>query len=135
MGLNISNNKLLPEGPIAIESRSEVINKIISHLETKNLQIKNTYFEDIFRNIHLKFSKEADKFIVPISPALKLVNVLKNFNVKLFLITSDTKHNAEKAISFLNINNQFDIVIGGDSGFGDKKSGSSCQYICKNEFK
>ena len=68
---------------------------------------------------------------MPISPALELLKVLKNFNVKLFLITSDTKQNAEETIRFLNINNYFDDVIGGDSGFGDKKSGTSCRYICK----
>ena len=33
MGLNIETNKLLPEGPIAIKSRSEVIEKIICYLE------------------------------------------------------------------------------------------------------
>ncbi len=131
MGLNIETNKLLPEGPIAIKSRSEVIEKIICHLEKKNLKINIKYVEDIFRNIHSKFSKEANKFIMPISPAIDLLKVLKNFNVKLFLITSDTKQNAEETIRFLNINNYFDDVIGGDSGFGDKKSGASCQHICK----
>ncbi len=130
MGLNIKTNKLLPEGPIAIKSRNEVINKIICHLETKNIKIKTKYLEDIFRNIHSEFSKEAYKFIVPISPALQLLKILKNFKIKLFLITSDTKLNAEETIRFLHIKNYFDEVIGGDSGFGDKKSGNSCRYIC-----
>ena len=132
MGLNIETNKLLPEGPIAIKSRREVINKIICHFETKNLKINNKFLEDIFIDIHSKFSKEAYKFIVPISPALKLLKILKNFNVKLFLITSDTKQNAEETIRFLDLNNYFDEVIGGDSGFGDKRLGRSCRYICKN---
>jgi len=131
MGLNIKTNKLLPEGPIAIKSRSEVINKIISHLETKDIVIKNKYLEDIFINIHSEFSKEAYKFIMPIPPALELIKNLKNFKVKLFLITSDTKLNAEETIRFLNIKNYFDSVIGGDSGFGDKKLGLSCRHICK----
>ena len=131
MGLNIKTNKLLPEGPIAIKSRSEVINKIISHLETKDIHINKKYLEDIFKNIHSEFSKEAYKFIMPISPALELLEILKNFKVKLFLITSDTKLNAEETIRFLNIKNYFDSVIGGDSGFGDKKLGHSCKHICK----
>ena len=131
MGLNIVTNKLLPEGPIAIKSRSEVIKKIIYHLETKNLKISKKYLEDIFRDIHSIFSKEAYKFIVPIPPAIKLLKILKNFNVKLFLITSDTIRNAEETVSFLNINNYFDEIIGCDSGFGDKKSGASCRHICK----
>ncbi len=131
MGLNIVTDKLLPEGPIAIKSRSEVIDKLICHLKTINLEISKTYLEDIFRNIHSEFSKEAYKFIVPINPALELLNILKKFKVKLILLTSDTKQNAEETIRVLNINHYFDEVIGGDSGFGDKKLGTSCRYICK----
>ena len=133
MGLNIETDKLLPEGPIAIKSRNEVIDKIIFHLKTKNLDIKQKYLEDIFINIHSEFSKDAYKFIVPIYSALELLKTLKKFNVKLFLLTSDTKQNAEETIRSLNINNYFDDIIGGDSGFGDKKLGASCRHICKKQ--
>ncbi len=131
MGLNIGNDKLLPEGPIAIKSRNEVIDKIFLHLKIKNLDINKKYLEDVFKNIHSEFSKEAYKYIVPISSALELLKNLKKFKVKLFLLTSDTKKNAEETIRVLNINNYFDDVIGGDSGFGDKKFGNSCKHICK----
>ena len=131
MGLNISTNKLLPQGPIAIKSRGEVINKIINFLNTKNIKVTNQYLEDIFKEIHLNFSKEAYKFIVPIPPAYELVKILKKFKVKLSLITSDSKYNAEETLRVLKIKNYFDYVIGGDSGFGDKKSGLSCKHICK----
>ena len=104
----------------------------VQTLRHKDIQINNKYLEDIFRNIHSEFSKEAYKFIKPISPALQLLKMLKNFNVKLFLITSDTKLNAEETIRYLNIKNYFDDVIGGDSCFGDKRSGNSCRYLCKN---
>ena len=110
MGLNVKTNKLIPEGPIAIKSRNEVINKIIYHLAKKDIQINNKYLEDIFINIHSEFSKEAYKFIMPIDPACKFIKILKNFNVKLFLITSDTKLNAEETIRYLNIKNYFDDV-------------------------
>lgn len=131
MGLDISTNKLLPEGPIAIKSRIEVINKIIFHLNKENISMKVKYLEDIFKEIHSDFSKEAYKFIVPINPALELIKSLKDLNVKLFLITSDTKHNADETIKFLNLDNHFDIVIGGDSGFGNKKEGLSCKHVCE----
>ena len=131
MGLNISTNKLLPEGPIAIKSRKEVINKINSHLVKKNINVTHEYLEKIFKEIHENFSTEAFKFIVPVLPAYKLVKVLKNFNVKLILLTSDTKKNADEAIRVLKLENYFDLVVGGDSGFGDKRLGNSCKQICK----
>ena len=67
-----------------------------------------------------------------VAAAFKFIKLLKKFKVKLCLLTSDTKHNAEEAIKVLKLSNYFDCVIGGDSGFGDKKSGDSCRYICNN---
>ena len=131
MGLDLLTNKLLPEGPIAIKSRTEVIDKIKKHLAKKNIQVDQVYLENTFKEIHSDFSKEAYKFIVPIIPAYELVKSLKKFNVKLILLTSDTKNNAEESIKILKINKYFDLVIGGDCGFGDKRSGESCKYICK----
>lgn len=130
MGLDISKNKLLPDGPIAIKSRNEVIQTIILYLKSKTIEIKKTYLESIFIEIHKNFSKESYKFIKPIESAYNLVKLLKKFNVKLFLITSDTKYNAEETIRVLNLRNYFDYVIGGDCGFGDKRTGASCMFIC-----
>ena len=58
MGLNLKTNKLLPEGPIAIKSRSEVIDKIICHLEKKIYKLtKNIwkiYLEIFIQNFQKK---------------------------------------------------------------------------------
>ena len=68
---------------------------------------------------------------MPIASAYNLVKFLKKENIKLILLTSDTKFNADQTIRVLELNNHFDLVIGGDSGFGDKKSGESCKQICE----
>ena len=39
----------------------------VYHLKTKKLDIEKQYLEDIFRNVHSEFSKEAYKFIMPIA--------------------------------------------------------------------
>lgn len=131
MGLDITTNKLLPEGPIAIKSRKEVIDVIIGHLKIKGFKVNTDYLEELFREVHRDFSIEAHKFILPISSAYSLVKLLKKENIKLILLTSDTKFNADETIRILDLNNHFDLVIGGDSGFGDKKSGESCKQICQ----
>ena len=132
MGLDFNSNKLLPEGPIAIKSRKEVILKIKNHFQNKNIIIKSDYLEDIFKKIHKDFAREAHKYILPIYPAKKLIEKLQNFKVKLFLITSDTKSNADETIRVLDLENSFEYVIGGDSKFGNKSLGNGCAYICEN---
>ncbi len=132
MGLDLNSNQLLPEGPIAIKSRKEVILKIINHFQKMNIQIKAEYLEDVFKEIHKDFAKDAHKYILPIYPAKNLVEKLQKFKVKLFLITSDTKYNADETIRVLDLKNKFDFVIGGDSKFGNKSLGKGCNYICQN---
>ena len=86
-------NKLLPEGPIAIKSRKEIIFKILNYLKNQNIKVKNEDLDHIFKQIHEDFSKEAKKYILSIESAYKLIKILKQFRVKLFLITTDTKFN------------------------------------------
>ena len=131
MGLDLQTHKLLPEGPIAIKSRNEVINKIELHLKKNKISVTTEYLDKTFKDIHSNFSKEAYKFIIPIETAYKFIKSLKNFNVKLILLTSDTEFNAIETTKILKLKNHFDLIIGGDSGFGDKKSGASCKHICQ----
>ena len=51
--------------------------------------------------------------------------------MKLVLISSDTELNTKRMVEILDLEDYFDLIIGGDSGFGDKRSGNSCRYICK----
>ena len=57
MGLEISSNKLLPKGPIAIKSRKEVIEVIMNHLK-KGIKVNLNYLQEIFKEVHRDFSKE-----------------------------------------------------------------------------
>ena len=123
MGLDFTSNKLLPEGPIAIKSRRSYL-KIKNHFQHKNIIIRSDYLEDVFKKIHKDFATEAHKYILPIYPAKKLIEKLQNFKVKLFLITSDTKSNADETIRVLDLENSFEYVIGGDSKFGNKSLGN-----------
>ena len=131
MGLDLKTHKLLPEGPIAIKSRNEVINKIKLHLNKKKLAVTKEYLDKTFKDIHSNFSTEAYKFIIPIYSAYNFIKSLRKFNVKMILLTSDTKFNAIETTRILKLTNHFDLIIGGDSGFGDKKSGASCKHICQ----
>jgi phosphoglycolate phosphatase len=131
MGLNIEKNRLLPKGPIALETRSKVIELLVEKISFLNKEINKKSISELFVDVQNEFKGKASNYIEPIISACKFVDLCKKNNLKLALITSDTRNNALEAIDKLNLKNKFDIVIGGDSNFGDKKKGNSAKYVCK----
>ena len=64
MGLDLNTNKLLPEGPIALKSRREVINNVLillNKINDNNISYKN--IDDIFVRVHNQFTLIVDKYM------------------------------------------------------------------------
>jgi len=131
MGLNLKTNKLLPDGPIAIKSRNEVINSLLLFLKKIEINILPDDAKKIFRKVHEKFSLKLNKFIKPIDSSINLIRNLSQCGVKLALITSDTTLNAKNTLRKLKLDSYFDIVIGGDIDLKKKSTGEPAIYICE----
>ena len=132
MGLDLKNNKLFEKGPIAIKSRDEVISEIINSLKLINIHVEKIFISDIFRKVHETFRNDLQNFIKPINSAYKFACQCKKNNLKMALITSDTEYNAISSIKKIGLLEKFEIVIGGDSKFGNKTNGNSARFICES---
>ena len=131
MGLDLEKNRLLPEGPIALKSRKEVISSLHKNLIELDENIKIEAITDLFLNVHEDFKMDSYRFIKPIKSACDFARNCKKHNLRIVLISSDTYNNCLSSLRQLNLQNVFDIVIGGDSGFGNKEDGNSAKYICE----
>ena len=132
MGLDLQNNLLLPEGPIALKSRKEVIDCLSLNLKRLGINIDESSISNIFKKVHSQFLPESENFIIPIKSACDFVRNCKLNDLKLALITSDTKLNAEIALKKIGLIDSFDLIIGGDSGFGNKINGKSADFVAKS---
>ena len=132
MGLDLESNLLLPEGPIALKSRKEVMECLILNLDKLSIHINELMISEIFERVHSEFSPESENFILPITSACDFVRNCKLNNLKLALITSDTELNAEIALKKIGLIDYFDLIIGGDSGFGNKINGKSANFVAKS---
>ena len=121
----------MSEGPIALKTRKEVIYILFNKIYKLSNLITESLLEDIFLEVHNEFKKDSYKFIKPIKDAIKFIKICKNFEINLVLISSDTESNTRQAVNILDIKQCFDLIIGGDSGFGDKTTGQSALHICK----
>ncbi len=130
MGLNEHTNKLLPKGPIAIKSRAEVIDIVHSFLKEHFPQVSLTDIRSCFDHVQNQFQKSSIQYINPIPTAVSKVKLFNSIGLKLVLLTSDSIANANLALNQLDIFSCFHLVIGRDSGFGNKVTGQSAQYAC-----
>ena len=62
MGLNIETNNLLPDGPIALKSRNEVVNSVVSFLKSIEFNINSEDLKIIFKEVHENFSIKVNHF-------------------------------------------------------------------------
>jgi len=131
MGLDVKNNKLLPQGPIAIKSRSEVIINILNCLNALSIYASNEELKNIFTEANIIFRSNSKNFIKPINSAINFIDKLKSHKVKIALITSDSEENAYNAMKIIGVEDTFDLVVGGDSNVDNKKTGKPAIYACE----
>ena len=129
MGLDINIGKLMPEGPIAIKSRNEVISSLEKYLESIGCSNSFDVIVNVIKEVNSEF-RDVNDFIKPINECISLVKKLKGLGVKIALLTSDTTKNAISMTDYLEITNYFDLIQGTD-GIGEKKSsGKSALEVC-----
>ena len=131
MGADCKNKKLKPEGPVAIEGRDKVVDEIIQTLCKYDIFINKGELLNVLKIVHKEFEIDAEKYIKPIDSACNFINKLKSTDLKLALITSDSFRNANIALNRINLIDKFDLVIGGDCNYGDKKNGGPAGSLLK----
>ena len=131
MGLDLNKKQLLPNGPIALETREKVIEILLKKIGFLDLRINEADLRKIFIKVNDDFQKKSYNFIIGIDSACDFISQCHKLNIKLALITSDTNENAKKALNKLKIADKFDLIIGGDSKFGDKTNGQSSIFTCE----
>ncbi len=129
MGYDYTQDKLFPSGPIAIKNREEVVDTIYLFLKKSIPSISKLYLLECFSKVHQQFSLVASNYIKPIPSAVDKVQLFKSKGLKLALLTSDTEQNANTSLCSLGLTNVFDVVIGRDSGCGNKITGRPATHV------
>lgn len=123
MGYSNKSRKLIPEGPVGIAPREFVIEKVVCFLNTLNLKIVNDEISKIFNEVHLEMIPLMNS-IVKILPGVKaLFKILKKYNIKIAIVTSDTELNTKLFLKINNIFNYVDLIIGRESTIEHKNTG------------
>ncbi len=123
MGYDIKTKKLTPNGPVGVLSREGVINSTIESLKKMSVNTDFGTIDRIFVKVHDNFLDNLKNFVEIIEGAKDCFDKLKNKNVKLAVVTSDTHKNTKEILKYLHLTQYFDLIIGKDDCKFEKKTG------------
>lgn len=122
MGFSRESRCLLPNGPIALVSRDEVIDCVSKYLVDQKVSVSNHRIEKIFEGVHHEMEK-IDEHIQLIPEALPLFRALKERGIKLAVVTTDAIKNTEMTLDKLGLQEYFSAIVGRESCKEPKASG------------
>ncbi|MCQ2754608.1 MAG: HAD family hydrolase [bacterium] len=128
IGYDSKTGKLIYNGPLAILSRDEVIETLVSHLK----KYVNSDFETvdmIFNKVHEEFLKDVYKYTKLINGSVECFERLKIKGIKLAVVTSDSYANTCETLKSLKVDKYFDYVVGKDSCPEPKKTGKPAELV------
>lgn len=123
MGFDVQKRRLLPEGPIALVTREEVISILEDFLVQKGVPESREVLATLFTQEHHAFLDELFQYVRLLPGVVEVLETLKRFQVKTAVVTTDTIRNTEETLAFLKIAHLFDAVIGKESTVEPKITG------------
>lgn len=123
LGYDLKTKKLLEKGPVGICSRQEVISMFTETLRKYRSCITDQVIDDLFVRVHQAFQPEMKDYVRLLDGAEPLFKKLKDKNVKMALITSDTRGTTEDTIKMFGLEKYFDLVVTKEDTPEAKKTG------------
>lgn len=123
MGFSLDRRLLLPEGPIALVSREEVLDIVASFLCSRGGHASVNVLSELFVREHEAFLEEIYNYSNILPGVTDLLLLLKDCGVKTAVVTTDTVKNTEEILRYLGLDTLFAAVIGKESTKEPKVTG------------
>ncbi|MDD5208179.1 MAG: HAD family hydrolase [Elusimicrobiales bacterium] len=123
MGYDTETERLLPEGPVALVSRQEVIKALLDGLRSMRVVPSEEDLGNIFNRVMDDFNKNLMSYILVLPGAEDLLRDAKAAGLKLALVTSDSAVSAGKILRHTGLDKYFDSIVGRETTTEDKSTG------------
>lgn len=123
MGYCCNDKRLRPEGPIALVSREEVIDVMMTFLQSRSIVPSAVVLSELFVREHEAFLEEIFEYIHILPGVRDLLEQLKQHGIKTAVVTTDTVINTNETLRRLGLDTLFAAVIGKESTKEAKATG------------
>ncbi len=112
MGFLLEKRMLLPEGPIALVSREEVIEILVNFIVEQGVVVTFSEIDKLFMEVHSDFLKEISAYIRILPGVEEFLKKIKDKKIKTAVVTTDSIKNTREIMKFLNLDKYFDLLLG-----------------------
>ena len=123
MGYSIETCKLLPAGPVGVAPREKVIEVVVDYLNSIKINVSFSEIGSIFNEIHTQLPIDKNSYVKILPGVKKLFNILKKYDIKISIVTSDTELNTLNFLKENEILNYVDLIIGRETTVEHKNTG------------
>jgi phosphoglycolate phosphatase len=128
MGYDWDEGLLLSKGPVGLYSREKVIDIVhIACKEDYGVFITHEVLGILFDRANGMFQDELFDYVELLPGAEFLLDTLRQNDIQIALVTSDSIISTEKVLLYLGIDKYFDVVIGRESCKESKNTGTPCK--------
>ncbi|MEI6564640.1 MAG: HAD family hydrolase [bacterium] len=131
MGLSLADNRLLPQGPVGLTSRDEVIQALCHCLDGLGVVNSGEAVGDLFTQVHEAFLPDIDRYLQLIPGVFECISAMRQAGAKLAVVTSDTAVNTCETLKKLGLSSCFDVIMGRDMTPEPKISGVPARKALK----
>lgn len=123
LGYDIYSKKMEPDGITALYSRVKIIEIFRGKLEELGIDVSVEKITEIFDSVSQEFYKNINEYTRPIEDAIIFIKELRQMDVKIGIVTSDSVESTKLTVKKFNWEDLFDVIIGRESSKDTKESG------------
>lgn len=114
MGVDLQTQRIIPGGPVGYQPRAIILQAVAQWLGHQKVDASIEQLAEIFRGVDSDVQVANDFNANPLPGVVDGIKRLKQSGIKLSLYTSDRHKNAQRVLDLLGLEENFDIIIGGD---------------------
>ena len=124
LGYDLQTKRMLSDGITALYSRSKIIEIFKDNLVQYGIKTSNDIIAKIFDDVSEIFYKNIIEYTHPIEDAICFIKQLRQRNLKLGIVTSDSIISTRLTLKHFGWENIFDVAIGREDSVETKESGA-----------
>jgi phosphoglycolate phosphatase len=114
MGVDYETNKLKPNGPVGVKSRSYIVNVVKNYIKNNGVSVDSDEIELLFKEVDIITAENLSPLIRVLSGTKELINKMSQLGIKSVITSTDITSRAIKAMEVLGLQHHFSEIIGGD---------------------
>jgi len=129
MGVNLETGRMMPEGPVGVKPRSEIVNVAVQAVNLLGAKTDALSMESMFKEIDQSSATNMRPLLKILPGVVDILDSLSKQGIPVAIVTTDLTERAEKAMDAIGLLHFFIDIVGGDAVKKTKPFPDLAEYV------